>query len=119
MRPLEMNVGETKDVVVTFPDSHQNAELRGQPGTFKLTIKEIKVRVLPTIDDELAKDCGEFETLDALKKDIRTKLEKTGKQQQEEAMAEQMVSELCRRNPIAVPPTLVDQRSTMSERASS
>jgi trigger factor len=111
-----MNVGETKDVDVTFPESHTNPELRGKVGTFKLSVKSLRVRVLPPIDDELAKDCGEFETLDALRRDLRENLEKAAKQRQTETMAEQVVQELCRKNPIAVPPTLIDQQASMSER---
>ncbi len=108
--------GDQKDVDVPFPAGHANPDLRDKTGTFKLTIKEIKERVLPALDDEFAKDCGEFTTLDALKADIREKLEKGAKQRQSEAMAEQLVIELCKANPIAVPPSLVEQQASVTER---
>lgn len=111
-----MNPGDTKDVEVKFPDTHPNPELKGKTGTFKLSVKSIKVRVLPTADDEFAKDCGEYTTLDALKADLKDKLDKAAKQRQTEQLAEQLVAELCAKNPIAVPPSLVDQQSALTER---
>lgn len=110
------SVGETKEATVEFPAEHPNPELKGKKGVFKLTTKELKERVLPALDDEFAKDCGEFQTLDALKKDIREKLEKAAKQRQSEMLAEQLVVELCKANPIAVPPSLVDQQASVTER---
>lgn len=108
--------GEKKDVEVDFPANHPNPEIRGKKAVFKLTVKEVKERVLPALDDEFAKDCGDFENLAALKADIREKFEKVAKQRQSEQMAEQIVVELCKANPIAVPPSLVEQQAAVTER---
>jgi trigger factor len=108
--------GEEKDVEVTFPAHHPSPDLKGKKGTFKLTVKELKERVLPEIDDELAKDCGDYENLAALKKSITDNLEKAAKQKQSEAVAEQLVVELCKANPIPVPPSLVEQQAAVTER---
>ena len=110
------NVGDDRDATITFPQQHAAPDLRGKPGTFKLSVKSIKERITPAIDDELAKDSGEFENLDALKKDITEKLEKSAKQRQSEQMAEQIVVELCKANPIPVPPSLVEQQAQMTQR---
>jgi trigger factor len=110
------SVGEERNAVVKFPSTHASGELRGKDGTFKLTVKGIKERNVPKIDDEFAKDCGDFENLDALKKDVVEKLEKAAKQKQSEQLAEQLVIELCKANPIPVPPSLVDQQAQMTER---
>lgn len=110
------SVGETKDVEITFPPNHPAADLKGKKGTFKITLKEIKERNLPAIDDELAKDAGEHENLDALKKSIVDRLEKAAKQRQSEQVAEQLVVELCKANPIPVPPSLVEQQAAVTER---
>ena len=110
------NVDEEREVTITFPTNHSAPDLRGKPGVFKLVVKSIKERILPKIDDELAKDCGEFENLDALKKDVTEKLEKNAKQRQSEQVAEQLVVELCKANPLPVPPSLVDQQGQMTER---
>jgi trigger factor len=110
------SVGETRNVEVTFPTSHPAQDLRGKPGTFTLNVKAIQERILPVRDDEFAKDCGEFENLAALEKSIEADLEKAAKQRQSEVVAEQLVAELCKENPIPVPPTLVEQQAQMTER---
>ena len=59
---------------VTFPAEYHAAELAGKPALFKVTVKEIKVKELPALDDEFAGEVSEFETMDAYKADIRAKL---------------------------------------------
>ncbi|MBL9027859.1 MAG: trigger factor [Myxococcales bacterium] len=110
------SVGDTKEVSVDFPQNHPAQDLRGKKGTFKITVKEIKERVLPAVDDELAKDCGDYADLAALKGKLREELEKAAKQRQSEVVAEQLVEQLCSANPIPVPPTLVEQQAAMTER---
>ncbi|MBE5938448.1 MAG: trigger factor [Lachnospiraceae bacterium] len=68
------NVGDELDVNVTFPDEYQAEELAGKPALFKVTVKKIEKKILPEIDDELAQDVSEFDTLDEYKDDIRAKL---------------------------------------------
>lgn len=69
-------IGEEFDVNVKFPEEYHSEELKGKDAVFKVTLKGIKVKELPTLDDELAKDVSEFDTLDALKEDIKAKLTK-------------------------------------------
>ncbi len=109
-------VGETKEVAVDFPQNHPAPDLKGKKGTFKITVKEIKERVLPAVDDELAKDCGDYADLAALKAKLKEDLEAAAKQRQTEVVAEQLVEELCKANPIPVPPSLVEQQAAMTER---
>jgi trigger factor len=111
-----MSPGDTKDVTISFSDRHANAELRGKPGIFHITLKDLKERILPEVDDEFAKDCGAYENLDALKTSLREKIEKEHKQKATDTVAEQLVVELCKSNPIPVPPSLVDQQAQMTER---
>jgi trigger factor len=111
-----MSPGDTKDVTISFSDRHANAELRGKPGLFHITLKDLKERILPEVDDEFAKDCGAYENLDALKTSLREKIEKEHKQKATDTVAEQLVVELCKSNPIPVPPSLVDQQAQMTER---
>ncbi|MBQ6816791.1 MAG: trigger factor [Clostridia bacterium] len=80
------NIGEEFDVNVDFPADYQAEELAGKPAVFKVKIHEIKVRELPTIDDEFVKDVSEFDTLDELKADIKAKaLERKQKTADEQA----------------------------------
>ena len=68
------NIGEECEVNVTFPEEYHAPELAGKPATFKVTVKEIKVKELPALDDEFAGEVSEFDTLDEYKKDIEAKL---------------------------------------------
>ena len=68
------NIGEECEVNVTFPTEYHAAELAGKPATFKVTVKEIKVKELPALDDEFAGEVSEFDTLDEYKKDIEAKI---------------------------------------------
>ena len=67
------NIGDEFDIVVTFPEEYGAENLAGKEATFKIKLHEIKFRELPEIDDEFAKDVSEFDTLDALKADIKEK----------------------------------------------
>jgi trigger factor len=109
------SAGDKRDASVSFPATHTQASLRGKTGTFHVTVKEIKERILPEVDDDFAKDVGEFENLDALKADIRAKITKHLEQEAEDKIAEQLVVELCKANPIPVPPSLVQRQAEITE----
>lgn len=103
------NIGDTKPVIVKFADDHQAEELRGKTAHFQVNVKEIKEKILPALDDEFAKDCGDFETLEALKADIRKKLEDNANQRIDASLREQVVERLVDKNPIPVPRALLMQ----------
>ena len=69
------NIGDEFDIVVTFPEEYGAEDLAGKEATFKIKLHEIKLRELPEIDDEFAKDVSEFDTLDALKADLKAKID--------------------------------------------
>lgn len=66
--------GDEVDVLVTFPEDYHAEDLKGKAAVFKCKVNEVKEKVLPKLDDELAKDISEFETLDELKNDVEAKL---------------------------------------------
>jgi trigger factor len=107
--------GAVFDAVLAFPENYQRQEFRGMKGAFHVTLKEIKQRILPEVDDEFAKDVGTFDTLEALRQDIKQKLEKVNSERAENETAEALVVELCKKNPVPVPPSLVDQQAAMQE----
>jgi len=109
------SAGDKTEAEVTFSADHQRADFRGKKALFKITVGEVKERILPELNDELAKDVGAFETLVALRADIHTKIGAALKEQAETALAEQLVSRLNVANPIDVPPTLVEQQCRMME----
>ncbi len=69
-----LNIGEEKEVNVTFPENYGQADLAGQPALFKAKINAIKLKELPALDDEFAKDVSEFETLEEYKAKIKEEL---------------------------------------------
>lgn len=91
-----MSVGETKNVNVTFPEQYGKEELNGKPAVFEVTVKEIKVKEVPALDDEFAKEVSEFDTLDELKADARKKLQENNdlraKREYEEAVIDTVAS---------------------------
>ncbi len=106
------DVAEAKD---EMPAQHPHPKLKGKTATFKLTLKDMKERVLPDLDDEFAKDLGEFATLEDLKKDITARIEKQLKESSDNAVAEQLVVELVRANPIPLPPSLVERQMQLTQ----
>ncbi len=90
------NIGEEVEVNVTFPEQYQAAELAGKPALFKVTVKEIKAKELPELDDEFAQDVSEFDTLDAYKADIEKNIldrkEKEAKGAKEDAVLDKVIA---------------------------
>jgi trigger factor len=110
-----MRPGEHKHAEGAFPLHHPHAALRGKTAVFHITLSELKRRVLPEVDDELAKDCEE-ESLEALKTSIGDKISARLKQESDEDVARQLVADLCLKNTVPVPPSLVEQQARISER---
>jgi trigger factor len=108
-------VDDAFDVEAKLPDTNPRDELRGKAATFHVKVKDVKQRVLPALDDELAKDVGNFQTLIELRADVHTRLQKMLKDQADTSVAEQIVEKLGQKNPIDVPPSLVEQQCRMME----
>ncbi|MBE7036067.1 MAG: trigger factor [Ruminococcaceae bacterium] len=103
-------IGEEFDVNVTFPEEYHAEDLKGKPAVFKVKVNSIQYKEMPALDDEFAKDVSEFDTLDALKADIRAKLEeqaaKTTQQEKENAVVDKLVAD----TEIDVPECMIDTR---------
>lgn len=102
-------IGDEKAIAVKFADDHGNADLRGAAAEFQVKVKEIKERILPEVDDEFAKDCGDFKTLLELRLDIRKRLEESAKRRSEGTLRDLVIERLVDKNPIPVPPSLILQ----------
>ncbi|RYZ08060.1 MAG: trigger factor [Myxococcales bacterium] len=112
---LGKSTGDKSAAEVPMPAQHPHPKLKGKTAKFDITLGEVKERVLPNLDDEFAKDVGEFENLDALKADIKKKLEAQAKEQSDNQLAEQLVLELVKANPVPVPPSLVERQMRITE----
>jgi len=112
---LGKEVASQVNIDVLLSEQHPHPKLRGKTATFQVTVKDIKERVLPTADDEFAKDVGAFETLFDLKKSLRERLEVQLKEQSDTSVAEQLVQALANANSVPVPPSLVERQSQLTE----
>lgn len=101
--------GESKDVNVNFPEEYHVEDLKGKPAVFKVTVKEIKAKELPELDDELAKDVSEFDTLDELKADIRAKQEKNNSDRAKKEFENAVVGKVVEAAEIEIPEVMVDR----------
>ena len=96
-------VGESFDVNVTFPTEYHSEELAGKDATFKVTIKELKRKELPALDDEFAKDVSEFDTLDELKKDLAEKMAAEKKDQADSKMENDLLGQAVKNMTVEIP----------------
>lgn len=71
---IGMNIGDKKEINVTFPEEYHAEALKGKPATFKVSVKEIKEKQLPELDDDFAQDVSDFDTLEEYKEDIKKKV---------------------------------------------
>ncbi|MDF2987663.1 MAG: trigger factor [Eubacterium sp.] len=104
------NIGEEVDVNVSFPEEYGKEELNGKPALFKVTVKEIKVKELPAVDDEFAKDISEFDTLEEYKKDLRNKLEETAKHKAEHENEESIIQKIAENATLEIPKVMVEKQ---------
>ena len=104
---IGMNAGDSKDVVVTFPEDYHSEDLKGKEAVFAVEINEIKKTQLPKIDDEFVKDTTEFETLEELKNDIRAKAAENKKKSAEDAMKNEVVEKLAENIEVEIPEVMV------------
>lgn len=101
---------EAFDVNVTFPEEYHAAELAGKPAVFKCVLHEIKVKELPELNDDFAKDCSEFDTLDELKADTKAKLKQQKERAADEAFETELMEQLCANVQGEIPNAMYENR---------
>lgn len=104
------NVGEEFDVNVTFPEDYQAEELKGKPAVFKIKLHEIKVKELPAIDDEFAKDVSEFDTLAELKADLKAKALERKQKIADNDVENDLVDQLIDLVKVEIPQAMIEKR---------
>ncbi len=105
-------LGEEVDVNVSFPEQYRNEELAGKPALFKVIIKEIKEKQLSELDDELAKDVSEFDTLDELKADIRRKKEEEASRLAKQQYEDEVINKVVENTEVNIPDVMVSSQAT-------
>lgn len=99
--------GETREVGIRFPDDYRREELRGKSGTAALKVVEVKEKILPNLDDELAKSLGQFDDLAALRVEVQRQLERQQEAEDRHALEDKIVDTLLGRHEFGVPDSLV------------
>ena len=102
--------GDERTIEITFPDDHPNERLQGKHGVFKVQVKALKERLKPDLDDEFAKDCGDFETLEELRQTLRDRLQEDATRRREAQIKERLIDKLVELNDIPLPPALVREQ---------
>lgn len=103
-----MNVGEEKEITVTFPEEYHSPNLAGKEAVFKVKLTSLKRKNLPALDDEFAKDVSEFDTLEELKADTKKKLEDKTAQEKDQYVREQLVLKAAENAEIELPEVMVE-----------
>jgi trigger factor len=106
---LGMEVGATKTFTIRYPSDYAIQELAGTEVTYSATIKGLRRRVVPELDDELAKDLGDFDTLDALRARVRQDLEHESRHAAEREVRADLMKQLAARLPFEVPASLLER----------
>jgi trigger factor len=102
-----MRAGEKKEIALRFPEDHRMESLRGKGGTASLKVSEVKEKVLPALDDEFAKGLGQFETLEALRSEVRTQLEARREVEQRRELEDKVVAAALKKHEFTVPDAMV------------
>jgi trigger factor len=104
-----LRVGHEKDFDITFPDEYPAEELAGKPGHFHIKLVGLKERELPELDDELAKDASEFETLEDLRADLGKRFDEQRAAELERMTREAVLDAAIEANPFPLPESLVER----------
>lgn len=101
-------IGEEFDVNVTFPAEYQE-DLASKDAVFKIRLHEIKVKELPALDDEFAKDVSEFDTLDELKKSVKAQLEDAKKADADNKVTNDLLEEVAKGIEVDIPAVMIEE----------
>lgn len=105
---IGQKIGEEVEVNVTFPDQYQAEELQGKPALFKVTVKEIKVKELPEMDDDFAQDVSDFDTIAEYKADLEKKLLEGKEDALKREKEEDVVTKIIENATMEIPEPMID-----------
>jgi trigger factor len=108
-RILSMTPGQAIDATVRFPDDFPEEAKRGQTRDIRLTLHEVKQQTLPVLDDAFAREVGDFDSLDALRRAVREDLEREAGREADARLKAELVAQLVAANNITAPRPLVER----------
>ncbi|MDE7045972.1 MAG: trigger factor, partial [Acetatifactor sp.] len=100
-------IGKETEVNVTFPEDYQAQELKGKAAVFKCTVKEIKEKELPELDDEFAAEVSEFDTLEEYKANVRAKITERKEKEVDNAKEEQVLEAIVNDSDMEIPEAML------------
>ena len=107
---IGMNIGEEKDLNVTFPTEYHAPDLAGKEAVFHVKVNSITEIQLPALDDDFAKDISEFDTLDAYKADVRAKLEAQAAERDNNAFTNAVIEKVMANATVEIPDAMVERQ---------
>lgn len=106
---MEATPGETVSRPVRWPDDFPDEAQRGKTKPVRVTVQDVKRKSLPPLDDAFAREVGDFDSLDALRKAVREDLDKAATRESEAEVRQKLVDEIATANPFEVPPSWITQ----------
>ncbi len=108
---IGLRLEEEKEIEVSFPADYGYQKWAGKTVSFRVKIKEIKAKILPPLDDEFAKDLGDYSSLEELKARLKGEIEKEKALALEQQLKDRAVDQLLEANPFEVPESLVEEQT--------
>lgn len=105
---IGMNIGDEKEINVTFPEEYHAEELKGKPAVFKVKVKEIKEKQLPELNDEFAQDVSDFDTLAEYKDDLKKKIETRKSNEAKAKKEDEAIAKIIETSKMDIPEAMVD-----------
>lgn len=106
-----MNIGDKRDVKVTFPEEYPAENLKGKPAVFEVTLKAIKAKVLPELNDEFVAEASEFNTVEELRADYEKKLTNEAEHEAEHEFENKLIEKAVDNATVDIPQIMVDQQA--------
>ena len=111
-----MKLDEDRDINVKFPEEYFSKDLAGKDATFKIKLHEIKKKEMPEINDELAKDVSEFDTLEELKASIKEKIEKQNESKAKYETEDEAIEVVCKNAKVEIPSGMIELETENMEK---
>ncbi|HZD11297.1 MAG TPA: trigger factor, partial [Candidatus Binatia bacterium] len=106
---IGMEVGDEGEFSVAFPEEYEEESLAGKEASFTITVLDVKSRYLPELNDDLAKEEGDYETLDDLREALREDLQRQAEQEARDELLDGFVDELAENAEVTFPPAVVEE----------
>ena len=105
---IVMNIGDEKEINVTFPEAYHVDDLKGKPAMFKVSVKEIKEKQLPELNDEFAQDVSDFDTIAEYKDDLKNKIADRKSREAKAKQEDEAIAKIIEDSKMDIPDAMVD-----------